>query len=47
MTNTPPRSVRVPDKLWKQAKVKAAKEHTTISRVIINALVAYTAKGEK
>ena len=46
MTKTPPRSVRVPDKLWKAAKAKASKEHTTISQVIINALVEYL-KGKE
>jgi hypothetical protein len=38
MTDTPARSVRIPEKLWKQAKAKAKKEHTTVSAVIVKAL---------
>lgn len=39
--NTPARSIRIPDKLWKQAKAKAKKEHTTVSAIIIKLLVAW------
>jgi len=36
---TPARSIRVPDSLWKQVQAKAKKEHTTVSAVIIRLLV--------
>jgi hypothetical protein len=35
---TPPRSVRIPDVLWKKAKVKAKVQHTTVTAVIVKAL---------
>ncbi len=40
MAITPPRSVRIPDVLWKKAKAKAkAKvQHTTVTAVIVKAL---------
>ena len=38
MSNTPARSIRIPDKLWVKAKVKAKREHTTVSAVIVKAL---------
>ena len=38
MTDTPARSIRIPDKLWKQAKAKAKKEHTTVSAIIVKKL---------
>jgi len=38
MTDTPARSIRIPEKLWKQAKIKAKREHTTISAIIVKAL---------
>lgn len=41
MTETPARSVRVPDKLWKQVQAKAKKEHTTVSAIIIRLLVEW------
>jgi len=40
--HTPPRSVRVPNDLWKAAKVKAAAERTTVTAVIIAALTEFT-----
>lgn len=39
MTNTPPRSIRIDDKLWKMVKAKAKKEHTTATAVIVRLLV--------
>jgi hypothetical protein len=38
MAITPPRSVRIPDVLWKKAKVKAKVQHTTVTAVIVKAL---------
>lgn len=39
MSNTPARSIRIPDKLWVKAKVKAKREHTTVSAIILKALL--------
>jgi len=41
MTNTPARSIRIPDGLWKKVKAKAKREHTTVSAVIIRLLVEW------
>ncbi len=41
---TPVRSVRVNDKLWKAAKVQAKRKETTIAEVINEALRDFTAK---
>tara|TARA_R110000822_G_scaffold1273_4_gene5781 strand:- start:1040 stop:1174 length:135 start_codon:yes stop_codon:yes gene_type:complete len=41
MTNTPARSVRIPDALWKKAKAKAKREHTSVSAIIIRLLVEW------
>jgi len=38
MSNTPIRSMRIPDKLWVKAKAKAKKEHTTVSAIVVKAL---------
>jgi hypothetical protein len=38
MAITPPRSVRIPDVLWKKAKAKAKAQHTTVTAVIVKAL---------
>ena len=38
MAITPPRSVRIPDVLWKKAKAKAKTQHTTVTAVIVKAL---------
>jgi hypothetical protein len=46
MTNTPPRSVRVPDPLWEKATARAKAEGTTVTAVILAALTRY-AKGYK
>ena len=35
---TPPRSVRIPDVLWRKAKAKAKTQHTTVTAVIVKAL---------
>jgi predicted HicB family RNase H-like nuclease len=35
------RSVRIPDKLWKQVQTKAKKEHTSVSAIIIRLLVEW------
>ena len=37
MPTTPARSVRIPDVLWKKAKAKA--QHTTVTAVIVKALL--------
>lgn len=42
--NTPIRTVRVSDKLWKAARKLADEEETSVSEVIIDALKAYTKK---
>lgn len=39
--HTPPRSVRVPDEIWNAATDKARREGTTVSAVVLSALVAY------
>jgi predicted transcriptional regulator len=36
-----PRSIRVSDELWSKVKLKAAKENTTITQIVINALRHY------
>ena len=41
---TPIRTVRVGDKLWKAAKVKAKRDNTTVSEIINQALREFTAK---
>ena len=38
MAITPPRSVRIPDVLWKKAKTKAKAQHTTVTAVIVKAI---------
>ena len=38
MAITPPRSVRIPDVLWKKAKAKANVQHTTVTAVIVKAI---------
>jgi hypothetical protein len=39
MSNTPIRSMRIPDKLWVKAKAKAKREHTTVSAIVVKALL--------
>ena len=39
MNNTPIRSMRIPDKLWVKAKAKAKREHTTVSAIVVKALL--------
>jgi predicted DNA binding CopG/RHH family protein len=41
MAPTPLRAIRVNDKLWNAAKKKAAKEGTTVSKIIIEALQTF------
>ena len=41
MPNTPARSIRVSESVWKLAKAKAAKEHTTVSAVIVQLLLGW------
>lgn len=41
MTTTPARSVRVPDSVWEAARQRAAADGTTITAVILRALVRY------
>jgi hypothetical protein len=41
---TPIRTVRVSDKLWKAARVQAKRSDTTISEVINQALKDFTSK---
>ncbi|MET8982112.1 hypothetical protein ABZX85_41670 [Streptomyces sp. NPDC004539] len=41
---TPLRNVRIPDKLWADAKAKAAAEDRTITDVIVSALHRYVAR---
>jgi hypothetical protein len=38
---TPLRSIRVATELWELAKVKAKKENTTVSHIIVTALREY------
>ena len=39
MSNTPARSIRIPDKLWVKAKAKAKRDHTTVSAIVVKALL--------
>jgi hypothetical protein len=39
LNNTPTRSIRISDKLWIKAKNKAKRQHTTVSAVIVAALI--------
>lgn len=41
---TPIRTVRIPTKLWKAAKVQAKRQDTTVSEVINQALREFTTK---
>ena len=41
---TPPRSVRIPNDVWDAAKARAEAEGTTVTAVILRALIRY-AKG--
>jgi len=38
---TPSRNVRVPDAIWQAAKDRADRDETTVSAVIVAALIAY------
>jgi LDH2 family malate/lactate/ureidoglycolate dehydrogenase len=39
--NTPPRSVRIPDHIWRAARERAEREGTTVTAVILRALTRY------
>jgi hypothetical protein len=41
--NTPVRTIRIPDKLWKQVQAKAKREHTSASAIIIRLLLEWVA----
>jgi len=45
MSNTPARSIRISDKLWVKAKAKAKREHTTVSAVIVKALLDWVGEN--
>lgn len=42
--NTPPRSLRIPDELWKQVKTLAAARGETVTDVAVRAFTEYVAK---
>lgn len=42
--STMPRSLRIPEDVWRAAVVKAASEGTTVTAVVIAALRRYLAK---
>jgi hypothetical protein len=44
MTQTPPRSVRIPAPIWNAAKARAEREGTTVTAVILRALSRYAKK---
>jgi hypothetical protein len=44
-THTPPRSVRVPDDLWRAAQEKAARRGETLTDVIRRALERYVRRS--
>jgi hypothetical protein len=44
-THTPPRSVRVPDDLWRAAQEKAARRGETLTNVIRRALERYVRRS--
>ena len=45
MSNTPARSIRISDKLWVKTKAKAKREHTTVSAVIVKALLDWVGEN--
>ena len=45
MSNTPARSIRIPDKLWLKAKAKAKREHTTVSAIIVKTLLNWVGEN--
>jgi hypothetical protein len=44
--NTPMRGIRVSDKLWNDARKRAAKDETTVTEVIKRALMEYVKSGK-
>ena len=45
MSNTPARSIRIPDKLWVKAKGKAKRDHTTVSAIVVKALLEWVGEN--
>lgn len=41
MVFTPNRSIRIPEALWRKVKIKAMREHTTATAIIISLLVKW------
>ena len=41
MAVTPIRNVRIPDDLWAALKARAEDEHTTVTALIVRAVLAY------
>ena len=44
MANTPLRNIRVSDEIWNAALMKASKDNTTVTQVLIMALEKYIKK---
>jgi len=45
MSNRPARSIRIPDKLWVKAKAKAKRDHTTVSAIVVKALLDWVGEN--
>ena len=45
MSNTPARSSRIHDKLWVKAKAKAKRDHTTVSAIVVKALLDWVGEN--
>jgi len=45
MSNTPARSIRIHDKLWVKAKAKAKRDHTTVSAIVVKALLDWVGEN--
>ena len=45
MSSTPARSIRIPDKLWVKAKAKAKRDHTTVSAIVVKALLDWVGEN--
>lgn len=44
VASTMPRSLRIPDELWRAAVAKAREEGTTVTAVVVAALTRYVGK---
>lgn len=44
MTETPRRSIRIPESIWKKAIAKSKREHTNVSAVILQLLAKWVAE---